>query len=65
MRTIEESAAEIRLCDNEQDGYDSDDSDCLSVIVSEEDEGQSVQTNMTSIMQELDDGSSKSGFASF
>ncbi|CAE6418393.1 unnamed protein product [Rhizoctonia solani] len=56
LPAIEDGAAEIRLCDNEQDGYESDESDCLSVIMSEEDEGQSVQTNMTSLMQ-TDDGS--------
>ncbi|KAG8736520.1 hypothetical protein FRC10_009219 [Ceratobasidium sp. 414] len=61
MQTIEESAAEIRLCDNEQEGFDSDDdSDCLSVIVSEEDIEGSVQTNMTSLMHELDSRSAKS-----
>ncbi|KAG8712443.1 hypothetical protein FRC11_000131 [Ceratobasidium sp. 423] len=50
LQTIEDSTVEIRLCDNEQDGYDSDESDYLSVIMSEEDEGQSVQTNMTSLL---------------
>ncbi|KAG9073826.1 hypothetical protein FRC06_011123 [Ceratobasidium sp. 370] len=61
MQTIEESAAEIRLCDNEQEGFDSDDdSDCLSVIMSEEDIEGSVQTNMTSLMHELDSRSAKS-----
>ncbi|KAG8763408.1 hypothetical protein FRC12_008559 [Ceratobasidium sp. 428] len=61
MQAIEESAAEIRLCDNEQEGFDSDDdSDCLSVIMSEEDVEGSVQTNMTSLMHELDSRSGKS-----
>lgn len=50
LQSIEESAAEVRLCDNEQDEFDSDsDSDCLSVIFSEEDEDRSVQTNLTSL----------------
>lgn len=60
MKSIEESAAEIRLCDNEQDGFESDDSDYLSVIISEEDEGQSVHTNMTSILHEMDGKSANS-----
>ncbi|KAJ1305230.1 hypothetical protein OPQ81_000259 [Rhizoctonia solani] len=55
LQIIEENSTEIRLCDNEQDGYESDESDYLSVIMSEEDEGHSVQTNMTSLMQ-TDDG---------
>ncbi|QRV78351.1 hypothetical protein RhiJN_06366 [Ceratobasidium sp. AG-Ba] len=67
MRSIEESAAEIRLCDNEQEGFDSDDeSEYLSIIVSEEDadvEG-SVQTNMTSLMHEPDSRSAKSSVTS-
>ncbi|KAF8754620.1 hypothetical protein RHS01_05991 [Rhizoctonia solani] len=52
LNAIQDNAVEIRLCDNEQDGYDSDESDCLSVIMSEE---ESVQTNMTSLLQ-TDDG---------
>ncbi|CAE6421980.1 unnamed protein product [Rhizoctonia solani] len=59
LQTIEDTTVEIRLCDNEQDGYDSDESDYLSVIMSEEDEGQSVQTNMTSLLQ-TDDGTKSS-----
>lgn len=60
LESIEESAAELRLCDNEQDEFDSDDnSDTLSVIFSEEDGDHSVQTNFTSIMHDRD-GPSKS-----
>ncbi|KAG9119789.1 hypothetical protein FRC07_005018, partial [Ceratobasidium sp. 392] len=61
MQAIEDGTAEIRLCDNEQEGYDSDDSsEYLSVIMSEEDVEGSVQTNMTSLMHELDSRSAKS-----